>query len=112
MLVDTTDGPVAKVAALVRDSCPDWPGFHARGSGRGAAAINPGTTADPDNDASDGLAGSILLICGPTGVGKSTIGFELHLAHLRGGLTAGYVDLDQLAFINAQGPTTTPVVTA
>ncbi len=101
-LVDTTDVPAAKVAALVRDSCPDWPGFHARGWQR-SAAVDPGTATNPDTDASDALAGNIVLICGPTGVGKSTIGFELHLAHLRSGLTAGYVDLDQLAFINAPG---------
>jgi hypothetical protein len=44
-----------------------------------------------------------VIICGPTGVGKSIIGFELHLGNLRSGLTAGYVDLDQLGFVNAPG---------
>jgi hypothetical protein len=41
-----------------------------------------------------------MLMCGPTGVGKSTIGFELYLGSLRAGLMAGYVDLGQLAFID------------
>jgi adenylylsulfate kinase-like enzyme len=96
--VDTTDVPASKVAARVRQSCPDWPGFLASASRRSAASAYP--PADPDSGASDGLAGNIVLICGPTGVGKSTIGFELYLGTLRRGLTAGYVDLDQLAFIH------------
>ena len=43
--------------------------------------------------------GTILLICGHRGVGKSTIGFHLYLRYLREGFTAGYVDLDQIAFV-------------
>jgi adenylylsulfate kinase-like enzyme len=54
---------------------------------------------DGDGDAADGVAGNILLICGPTGVGKSTIGFELYLRYLRAGRTAGYVDLEQIGFL-------------
>ena len=41
-----------------------------------------------------------MLICGPTRVGKSTIGLQLHLRTLRAGLTAGYVDLDQVGFVS------------
>ncbi len=43
--------------------------------------------------------GQILLLCGPTGVGKSTIGFELYLRCLNAGRTASYIDLDQLGFL-------------
>jgi hypothetical protein len=43
--------------------------------------------------------GQVLLVCGPTGVGKSTIGFEVYLRTLRSGHTAAYVDLNQLGFI-------------
>lgn len=38
-----------------------------------------------------GDAMPVLWLCGPAGVGKSTIGFELYLRTLRCGLTAGYV---------------------
>jgi predicted ABC-type ATPase len=96
--VDTTDVPASRVAALVRESCPDWQGFFASASPRHDASCYP--QADPDSDTGDGRAGNIALICGPTGVGKSTIGFELYLGTLRRGLTAGYVDLDQLALIH------------
>jgi hypothetical protein len=41
----------------------------------------------------------VLLLCGPVGVGKSTIGFQLYLRCLREGFTAGYVDLDQIGFL-------------
>jgi hypothetical protein len=43
--------------------------------------------------------GNVLLLCGPAGVGKSTIGFLLYQRCLRAGLTAGYVDLDQIGFL-------------
>jgi hypothetical protein len=43
--------------------------------------------------------GKVLLLCGPAGVGKSTIGFPLYQRCLRAGLTAGYVDLDQIGFL-------------
>lgn len=36
---------------------------------------------------------------GSTGVGKSTIGFQLYQRCLGAGFTAGYVDLDQIGFL-------------
>ena len=47
----------------------------------------------------DGAGGRVLLLCGPAGVGKSTIGFQLYLQCLQAGLTAGYIDLDQIGFL-------------
>jgi hypothetical protein len=38
-------------------------------------------------------------VCGPTGVGKSTAGFRVFLRALRAGLTAGYLDVDQLSIV-------------
>ena len=96
--VDTTDVPASKVAALVRERCRDWPGFLVSVWRGIAGSGHP--SADPDSHAEHRLAGNIVLICGPTGVGKSTIGFELYQRALRDGLTAGYVDLGQLAFIH------------
>lgn len=86
--VDTTGVAAAGVAGLVRDSCRDWPGFAGSLPAPGAA---PGADA-PDAD------GEILLICGPTGVGKSTIGFQLLVRYVNDGLMAGYIDLDQIGF--------------
>jgi len=95
--VDTSNATVADVVGLVRDRCHTWPGFsgklpewHVRSGGD--------TTAG-DDDESDGADGNVLLICGPTGVGKSTVGFELYMRYLRAGWTAGYIDLDQTGFL-------------
>jgi predicted ABC-type ATPase len=100
--IDTDGVPAAEVARLVRQSCPDWPGFgdairqprataahSSRGAGGGAAPDHGAYTAD----------GHILLVCGPTGVGKSAIGFQVCVTGLQAGLTTGYVDLDQIGFI-------------
>jgi hypothetical protein len=95
--VDTTGVPAAEVARLVRDSCGDWPGFRevAREPPR---AVSAGL-ADPAGGEADAPGGQVLLLCGPAGVGKSTIGFELYLRCLRAGLTAGYIDLNQIGFL-------------
>ncbi len=91
--VDTSGIPAAGGAGLVRDSCRDWPGF----SGSLPA---PRREDGADRDlAADSADGNVLLICGPAGVGKSTIGFQLYLRYLRDGRMAGYVDLDQIGFI-------------
>lgn len=91
--VETTGVEAAGVADLVRHACRDWPGFN---GSLPAARWAPAAKASGDAALPDG---KILLICGPTGVGKSTIGFELYLRYVRGGLTAGYVDLDQIGFV-------------
>ena len=94
--VDTTGVPAAVVARLVRDSCRDWRGFRdAVGQQECAAPASPGGAAEDGAHAT----GRVLLLCGPTGVGKSTIGFQLYLRSLRAGLTAGYIDLDQIGFL-------------
>lgn len=90
--VDTTGVSAAKAAALVRESCRDWPGF------RPDAAANGGRDCDWNEDTDD-ASGQVLLICGATGVGKSTVGFEIYVRYVRSGLTAGYVDLDQIGFV-------------
>jgi len=91
--VDTTGVPATQVARLVRDRCRDWPGF-------GVAAQPPGAApGGPASDQARALAGRVLLLCGPTGVGKSTIGFQLYLRCLDAGYTAGYLDLDQIGFL-------------
>jgi hypothetical protein len=98
--IDTTGVPEDEVAALVRDGCRDWPGFR--------AARVPGESRDaPMKSAATKADGTVLLICGATGVGKSTVGFQLYLRWLRAGLTAGYVDLEQIGLVRP-GPANDP----
>jgi predicted ABC-type ATPase len=95
--IETTGIPADRVASLVRDSCRDWPGFGDSIRQQRASA------ADAYPEATE-VDGHILLICGPTGVGKSTIAFRLHMQYLHSELTAGYVDLDQIGFISPARP--------
>jgi hypothetical protein len=101
--VDTGGVPAAQVAELVRSSCRDWPGFNETAQRPRAAAPRPDASASGESTtsrAAGGAGGSILLICGPAGVGKSTIGFQLYLKYLQAGRTAGYIDLDQIGFLS------------
>jgi DNA polymerase III delta prime subunit len=97
--VDTTGMSAGEVARLVMDRCRGWPGF---GAVRGLPGAVPGSQGLPPGTAGSlacGCGGRVLLLFGPTGVGKSTIGFQLYQRCLRAGLTAGYVDLDQVGFV-------------
>lgn len=47
--------------------------------------------------------GTVLLLTGATGAGKSAVGFEVYLRQLRAGRHAAYVDVDQVGFCSA-GP--------
>jgi broad-specificity NMP kinase len=103
-VVDTTGMPVIEVASAVRTACRDWPGL--TGDLAGPDPPGPGVRSpvrDADQDRKP-AGGRVLLITGPTGVGKSTIGFPCYLSCLRAGLTAGYLDLDQLGFLRPGDP--------
>jgi hypothetical protein len=95
--VDTTGVPAAQAARLVSDRCRGWAGFgEVAGEPPGAA---PAVLARPAGGEAGAAGGQVLLLCGPAGVGKSAIGFQLYLRCLRAGLTAGYIDLDQIGFL-------------
>jgi len=47
---------------------------------------------------SAGAAGPVLWLCGPTGVGKSAVGFQMFMQQLGAGRAAAFVDLDQVGF--------------
>jgi energy-coupling factor transporter ATP-binding protein EcfA2 len=108
--VDTDGVRQGDVAALVRDACRAWPGFSAHnavagteeselgGTGIGGAAAGGGGI---DGTAAGGTAagGEIVLITGPTGVGKSTIGFQVFVNCINARHGAGYVDLEQIGFV-------------
>ena len=103
--VDTSALPVAEVARLVRERSGGWPAL--TGPARSSKAAEPGGHAAATAD------GPILLLCGATGVGKSTAGFEVYLRDLRAGFTAAFIDLDQIGFCRPAPPRpATPVITA
>jgi predicted ABC-type ATPase len=102
--IDTTSAPASEVATLVRDSCRNWPGFAVTEPVAGLPSTVPTESgyAPIASTAADSADGNILLICGATGVGKSTAGFQLYLRLLRAGLMAGYIDLDQIGFVRPE----------
>jgi adenylylsulfate kinase-like enzyme len=88
--VDTSALPVTEVARLVLERAGGWPVL--------TGASRPSDAVGPDDGPATDADGPILLLCGATGVGKSTAGFEVYLRTVRAGLTAAYVDLDQIGF--------------
>jgi adenylylsulfate kinase-like enzyme len=107
--VDTTALTVPEVAGLVRERSGGWPsGLEATGP-RGANAPArdpraPGRNPGPPGRESGPAAAPVLLICGPTGVGKSTVGWEVYMRLRGAGLTAAYLDLDQVGFCRPAPP--------
>lgn len=88
--LDTTGLTVNEVARRVCAQISDWPRVTSNTGGRqprltGRATGKPGR-------------GDLLWLCGPSGVGKSTVGFNAYLKVLRSGVPAAYVDVDQLSF--------------
>ena len=63
----------------------------------------PEPVADLRDRPPSSVDGQVIWLCGPSRVGKSTIGFGLYIRLLRAGLTAGYIDADQVGFC-AAGP--------
>jgi shikimate kinase len=43
-----------------------------------------------------GTAGPVMLLFGPAGVGKSTVGWQLWMSILDNGAMSAFVDLDQI----------------
>jgi adenylylsulfate kinase-like enzyme len=87
--VDTSGLPVAEATRLVRERLAGWPVLTGR-----SRPYEPGRDEGPATAAD----GPILMLCGPAGVGKSTVGFEVYQRRLRAGSAAAYLDLDQIGF--------------
>jgi adenylylsulfate kinase-like enzyme len=85
-VVDTTGLSVAEVVDLVREAIGSWP---SQPSERRAEQASPPAAEGP-----------VLWICGPTGVGKSAVTFDVYMRVLRSGAKAAYIDLDQIGFYN------------
>lgn len=103
--VDTTGLTVPEVSRQVRDRLQGWP----VPDGRSAVPDNAEPVAGPPRRASPDSPSPapgqhpwapprILWLCGPTGVGTSTVGFQVFLRLLGAGQAAAFLDLDQLGF--------------
>jgi hypothetical protein len=87
--VDTSGLAAAEAARLVRERIAGWP------IPTGPVRSDKSGPHDSRATAADG---PVLVLCGATGVGKSTAGFEVYRRTLRVGSAAAYVDLGQVGF--------------
>lgn len=81
-MLDTTARTPAQALAAVLAGLPDFPDRQ------------PGPWPAPEP-----TPGEITWLCGPTGVGTSTVGWEVAQAWQRAGDTTGFADLRQLGFL-------------
>ena len=79
--IDTDGLSVSEVAGLVREELNPAVGLS-------GSSISPVSAA----------SGPVLWLCGPTGVGKSTVGWAIFEAVLAAGIAAAFVDLGQIGF--------------
>jgi broad-specificity NMP kinase len=94
--VDTSGRGPAEVVRLVQERTAGW-----TEASRPTGEVPPAPVDTTD--------GPILLLCGATGVGKSTAGFDLYQRHvLRRQIPGAFVDLDQIGFYR-RGPAETGV---
>lgn len=87
--VDTSGLAAAEAARLVRERITGWPML---------SGPVRSDQAGPHDSWATAADGPVLVLCGATGVGKSTAGFEVYRRTLRAGSAAAYVDLDQVGF--------------
>ena len=86
LCVDTTGLTVAEVVERVRDRTA-WPDL-----------APPATNPSPAPQAPVGTPGQILWLCGPTAIGKSTVGWQVYRQARQAGVNAAFADLDQIGF--------------
>lgn len=89
--VNTAGLTVGEAAGLVRDRVDWWPTLEAM------VATAP-ALPDRRKQTVTAAAGQVLWVCGPTGVGKSSVGWSIYQSVLADGHTAAFVDLGQLGF--------------
>ncbi|MTE17642.1 AAA family ATPase [Streptomyces sp. TRM43335] len=112
--IDTTGHTATAVVRLLREHLGPWPTLpEADAAHEPSGAAGP--RSSPGTSTLRGVSGlrstgrrpgthrtaadeRVLWLCGATGVGKSTIGFPLHLRALHAGFPSAYIDLDQLGF--------------
>jgi hypothetical protein len=94
--LETTGLDIPSVVSRIRAETGDWPGPSAPGrtpvTGDQALRWPGGSSALCDQP------GDVILLCGPTAVGKSSVGWQVYQRLLRAGERTAYIDLDQLGF--------------
>lgn len=92
--IDTTGLGIADVADQVLKHAEGWsaPAMR-RPAAFGSSAASGAALARTD------APGEVLLVCGPTGVGKSMVGWSAYRAARIAGYQSSYVDLDQISFL-------------
>jgi adenylylsulfate kinase-like enzyme len=96
--VDTSGTSVPDVARHVREQAGGWP----MPLEQEVAVGNTAEVSEPNADTA--APGSVLWLCGATGVGKSTIGFQIFQQVMHAGVAAAYVDLEQVGFLRPAPP--------
>jgi hypothetical protein len=96
--LDTTDLTVSETVRLVQSWCAAWPSD----SGDPAAQTVDQRPGSQPPDTSE--PGRLLWLCGPTAVGKSTIGWQVYEQAGRAGLHTAFVDLQQIGFLRPPDP--------
>ena len=84
--IDTNGLAVSEVIQRLCEKTGNWPAL---------ASSNRTSSASPELNITPG---SILWLCGTTGVGKSIVGWQIFEAVRRAGITAAFVDLEQIGF--------------
>jgi len=86
VVVDTTGLSVADVVRSLREQVGGWP------RARAATSLAAGGVSE--------MPGDIVWLCGPTGVGKSAVGWEIFArAAWTDGRRAALIDLQQIGFL-------------
>ena len=93
VVVDTTGSSASEVVRRVRERLAGWP--RSADGGRAPGIVGP-SVAERTREVDPS---PVLLVCGPTAVGKSTVAWRIFEDVRRDGLTAAYVDLEQVGFL-------------
>jgi adenylylsulfate kinase-like enzyme len=93
--VDISGLPAAEAARLVQERMAGRPIL--------TGPIRP-YEAGPHDSPATAADGPVLVLCGATGVGKSTAGFEVYRRTLRAGSAAAYIDLGQVGVRRRAAP--------
>lgn len=92
-VVDTTGATIDEIVADLDVRVRSWQARRARANLTGVKP--PAPAAEPAS-----AAGHVLWLLGPSGVGKSTVGFRAYLDIVESGRVTAFVDIDQLGFFD------------
>jgi len=110
VVVDTTGLGVADVVRRVSRATSGWPGAGAArpssgsgsgpGSGPGSGSGSGSDDGSPVDAPGPDAPGEVLWLCGPTGVGKSTVAWSVYVKSRLAGQHTAFLDLDQVGFLS------------